>query len=200
MALYVSHTTLHKIDFKVFTTHIPPRRDHNLVKKLLSKHKIHIEFSSCFLCCIFLAVHFPLRYLHLPAFYLAISLTLPEQRAVTQEQQTFQTHPFPSYFLLHFLDLRQSSRCLTSSFMQKFKPLDRLKLSRIAENMVLLYLLLLPTQFAYSHFHCRGLIFTNLLYNAELSRTLRSYAILIIVSETYIHTYIHTYIFHTFVP
>lgn len=110
----------------------PPQRDQNLVIKLPSKHKIQPEFSNYFLRCIFLAVHVTSRYLlHLSAFYLATSLTSPARPAVTawlpKEQQTFQTHPFPSYFLLSFLDLRQSSRYLTSSFLQKFKPLDSLK-------------------------------------------------------------------------
>ena len=115
----------------------PPQRNQNLVTKLSSKHKIQPEFPNSFLCCIFLAAHFQSHYLlHLSAFYLTTSLTLPARWAVTawlsQEQQTFQTHPSSSYFLLSFLDLRQSSRYLTSSFMQKFKPLDSLKVSRNA--------------------------------------------------------------------
>jgi len=174
----------------------PPQRHQNLVTKLPSKHKIQPQHSTSFLCCMFLTVQFPARYL----LHLATSLTLPARRAVNawlpQEQQTFQTHPSPSYFLLSFLDLHQSSRYLTSSFTQKFKPLDSLELSRTAKNIVLPYLQLLPTHFAYSHFYCRGLIFIILFYNAELSRTPRSYAILSIISEPYIYTYI----FYTFVP
>jgi len=133
----------------------PTQRDENLVTKLRSKHKIQPELSNSFLCCIFLAVHFPSRYLlHLSAFYLTTSLTLPARRAVTawlsQEQQTFQSHLSSSYFLLSVLDLRQPSRYLTSSFMQKFKPLDSLKLSRTAKNIVLPCLQLLPTRFTNS--------------------------------------------------
>ena len=152
----------------------PPQRDQNLVTMLPTNNKIQPEFSTSLLCCIFLAVHFPSLYLlYFPAFYLATSLTLLERRAVTVwlplKQQNFQTHPSPSYFLLFFfLDLRQSSRCLTTSFIQKFKPLDSPKLLKTAKNIAPQYLQLLPTHFAYSHFHCRGLIFINLFYNAEL--------------------------------
>jgi hypothetical protein len=186
------------------------KRDQNLVTKLRSKHKIQPELPTSFLCCIFLTFQFPTRYLlHLSAFYLATSLSLPatKNHSLATSRAKFQTHPFPSYFLLSFLDLHQSSRYLTSSFIQKFKPLDSLKLSGIAKNIVLPYRKLLPTHFAYSRFYCRGLTFTNLFYNAELSRTPRSYATLSIISEPYIHTlyiYIYThiniYIFYTFVP
>jgi hypothetical protein len=155
MKPYASHKTLHKTDIEIFPKTQSYQHDENLIRNLHSKHKIQPELSNSFLCCIFLAVHFPSRYLlHLSAFYLTISLTLPARRTVTawlsREQQTFQTHSSSSYFLLSFLDLRQPSRYLTSSFMQKFKPLDSLKLSRTAKNIVLPYLQLLPAHFTNS--------------------------------------------------
>ena len=195
MTLYASHTTLHKTDIKFFTkTQSPPTRSKFSHKAALQAQNsartpnffplLHIPNSP-------LPNTLPSSPLDFLLCHQSIFTSTTSSHCRATSRAKFPTHSFSSYFLLSFLDLHQSSRYLTSSFMQKFKPLDSLKLSRTAKSIVLPYLQLLPTHFAYSRFYCRGLIFTNLFYNAELSRTPRSYAKLSIVSEPYIHTYIH---------
>jgi hypothetical protein len=132
-----------------------PQRNQNLVTNLPSKHKIRPEFLTSFLCSIFLADHFPSSPLSVfPCHQSNFTSTTSSHCLATSRAANFSDSSFSRVFSSLFLDLHQSSRYFTSSFMQKFKPLDSLKLSRTAKNIVLPYPQLLPTQFTYSYFHC----------------------------------------------